>query len=400
MSQGDTSKGAAVSIVLAGSLDLARRLDRIRDQLPEQSEVNISLTPLSPRDVESYVLNRLHMAGFGGNQVFLSEAIARVARYSHGNPQAINRICRAAMVIAAGQSRETVSAQVVDQVATNGDGGRPQETMRPETIKIEHERRPPQVNAELDRVRETVASANSRRHGVLSRLQTAGPAFTPTTSDEALTRERADQVFAGAPSGINHTDGSAMPSGRDLTSQVLVDARDLRRAPARGNGRKRWAALGVLSMVGAVVIYLFADGETNDKTSIRSDIPASSGEDTSPTNSVAASAPSRAVSSPSEDERSPAPERIETTPHETTGSPLENAVLLGDVKAVAALLDAGADINAPVADGGTLLTVAAGQGDETLVREHNARGADPARGIKDLTTAETMPQTRKPGKTS
>ncbi len=412
MLKADTNDDAAVSIVLAGSQDLARRLDRIRDRPGDQHEAHVSLTPLSLRDVESYVLHRLQMAGYGGTQVLMSEAIARVAHYSHGNPQAINRICRAAMVIAAGQSRKAVSAQVIDQVAPSGDEGRPPETMRPEAIKpeaikIEHERRPPQVNAGLDKVRETVASANSRRHGVSPRFQAARPTFTPTASDEALTRERADRVIAGAsidaPNEKNRTLGSEMPSGRDLTSHVLVDAKDLTRARVRGHGRKRWAALGVLSVVGAVAVYLLADGQTNDKASLSPDVPANSGEDTSRTESLAGPAQSGEVSSPSGVVRSPAPERNETALSEASGSPLEKAVLMGDVKAIAALLDAGADINAPIADGGTLLMVAADKGDEAMVRYLIDRGANPSLGTSNTdsesgfstaagTSAPGMPQ--------
>ncbi len=366
MSGGGSKNSAAVSIVLAGSSDLVSRLDGIRDRPPKQElDLNISLTPLKPRDVESYVYHRLHMAGYEGSRIFTPEAIARVARHARGNPQAINRICRAAMVVAAGQSDKAISANVVDRVAPGG-GGR-----TPETTGGEHERRPPRVSAGPDKIREAVAP-----------------------SGEAMAGKDRDSRVGGAPGNprppVNSAAppvNSAAPSGRDPTSQVALNADAIPQGHARVPGSVRWATLGVLSAVGAVALYLVVTGETNDKASVSMKVPAAASiqEDqvhTSRPDLAAAPAPAPEAVAPPRDTRSlsleRAPERTGSTAADTRETPLNKAILLGDTQAVETLLDAGAEIDARGVDGKTPLIVAAENGDETMVRYLIDRGADPS----------------------
>ncbi len=376
MCRGDSKQGEAISIVLAGLPDLAARLEAARNRFPERRlDLNVSMTPLQPREAESYVYHRLHMAGYGGNQVFTPEAIARVAHHAQGNPQAINRICRAAMVIASMQSEKTVSVGMVDQVAPSGGGGR-----TPQTARAMHQHRSPHPSEGMETIQDIVVSADARRQETPSRPRAAGPAFTPGDSGRARAGTPEDDTLDEVPGGSIEGFGSAMPSGRDLTAQVAAETEDAPRGGARPLRWKRWAALGAMSAVAAVALYLFASGDMNDSVVGSKESPAIgnaqiSDENPSSPNSLGAEATARDMPPDSGSEMPASPP--------SWGSPLEKAVFLGDIRAVAALLDEGADINAPGADGGTLLVVAANNGDEAMVSYLIHRGADPSFGAID-----------------
>jgi len=344
MSNNGSDNGATVSIVLAGSLDLARRLDRISDPSSDKKvDLIVPLSPLKREDVESYISHRLQVTGHGEAPVFELEAIDRIAHYAHGNPQAINRICRAAMVIAARQSQATVSKRMVEQV--------------------------------------TWSARDGPREGGTPHFESADPAMAPATSEKPVTGSRDDGDLDGAHDGTKPALEAAMPSGREPNARPSLEMPDIRRARPRAPGRRRWVSLGAVSAIGAVVLYLLAGGEATDGTSVTADLATSidaqhGKEDPSRTTFAASSGSEQGEPSELEKGRPQPFERQEAIPREASGSDLEQALYLGDVRAVQALLDAGADINAPISDGRTLLTVAADSGDKAMVMALIDRGAD------------------------
>jgi len=119
-----------LSIVLAGCLDSPERpINATLAVLQNMPDVSVRLQRLPDHDIEPFILHRLQIAGHDGSALFAPDAIDQVIRYSEGNPLAINRICRSAMVIASLENSRTVTATMVEsalmmeQVA-NGRPGR------------------------------------------------------------------------------------------------------------------------------------------------------------------------------------------------------------------------------------------------------------------------------------
>jgi type II secretory pathway predicted ATPase ExeA/ankyrin repeat protein len=368
---------ATVSIVLAGSPDLAARLRGMGGASSNKHpDLMVALGPLAMPDVEAYILHRLYVAGFEGPRVFTPEAIGRVARHARGNPQAINRICRAAMVVAASQSRKTVSADVVDEVAPNGGGER-----SPGNGKAGNGRQLPRTDAGPESDRKAVGAAGLPLLGGLPRSEADAPAFA--AADLAAARGMADDV-RDTREGFEPEMPSA-PSGWDMTARMSRDTEEMK-TPPPARGHRKWVAVGGLAAVAALALYLVVGGESNEAPSARALGPSSTETaagmatrdrlaDTRPANSLAGEAPVPDTLATSEPGEAPPPERWKPL--------LEKAVSLGDTALVEKLLDAGADINAPVAGGKTPLAVAAGDGDETMVRLLLDRGADPSSGTAD-----------------
>ncbi len=139
-----------------------------------------------------------------------------------------------------------------------------------------------------------------------------------------------------------------------------------------------------------MVLYIFASGDIDDGLGVNTAGPASTGaqsgeENPSSANSLEALAPAREGPPATASDRLSALQPATPTRPKSWGSPLEKAVFLGDIETVAALLDEGADINAPAAGGGTLLVLAAQNGDEAMVSYLIARGANPSFGTIDAT---------------
>ncbi len=149
------------------------------------------------------------------------------------------------------------------------------------------------------------------------------------------------------------------------------------------------AAVGALSAAAVVIVYVFASGQPDESTVTRTNVSASAdvgykAENGPPEESTLATETAREAPPPSGDEPSRFAEQATTTPSPLWGSPLEKAVFLGDIRAVEALLDARTDSGAPLAGGGTLLVVAANNGDKAMVRYLLERGADPSFGTVDV----------------
>jgi len=386
MSHEGAGKGSAISIVLASSSDLARKLDEASGPSPRRKlGMEIALAPLDARDTEAYIVHRLHVAGYEKNKVFEPEAIARIAQYSRGNPQAINRICRSAMVFAATQSEKVISASIVDEVAPGGGGGQ-----RLETIAAVNARRPSKGATQSDPACKTRMNAVSSNGGSASRPETDGSSPTVTASEAATAGTRDDKHADNTRNAEKLAFGRVSPSGQDLTAQIAAETKSSPPRRARGHRRLKWAALGVLLAIGIASLYLIAGGETSDRTVASTEVPADTSaqesmENVSAAKPPAAVAPVSKVEPGNVTERASTVVREDTAPSKSWESSLEEAVFQGDVKTVAALLDSGADINAPVSDGGTLLVIAAENGDADMVSYLIDRGADPSFGTIDVT---------------
>ncbi|MGH7844692.1 MAG: BON domain-containing protein, partial [Candidatus Binatia bacterium] len=114
----ETDKEKLLQIVLMGQPELEWKLDRPElRQLKQRVAMRGRLLPLSRHNVGLYIASRLKTAGYGGNELFASEVVDKVAHYSKGIPRLINVICDNALLIAYATSSQQVSGAMIDEVA-------------------------------------------------------------------------------------------------------------------------------------------------------------------------------------------------------------------------------------------------------------------------------------------
>jgi general secretion pathway protein A len=114
----ETDKEKLIQIVLMGQPELGWKLDQPElRQLKQRVSLRCHLFPLSRRDVSHYIAYRVKTAGYESKELFVPEAIERIASYSSGIPRFINIICDNALLIAYSASKHQVSATMIEEVA-------------------------------------------------------------------------------------------------------------------------------------------------------------------------------------------------------------------------------------------------------------------------------------------
>lgn len=122
LSNFETSHTKMLQIVLAGQPQLADKLAQAQlSQLRQRIAVLAHLEPLSLAETANYIDHRLKVAGYCGGPLFVPEAVALIAQRSHGIPRNINNLCYHALSIAHAMGAETVTAEVVQRIASKLD---------------------------------------------------------------------------------------------------------------------------------------------------------------------------------------------------------------------------------------------------------------------------------------
>lgn len=104
-----------LSIVLAGCPDSPEKpIDATFATQRRLADASVRLQRLPDHDIEPFIRHRLQVAGQDGSELFAPDATDRIIRYSEGNPLAINRICRSAMVVASLETSRIVTAPMVE----------------------------------------------------------------------------------------------------------------------------------------------------------------------------------------------------------------------------------------------------------------------------------------------
>jgi type II secretory pathway predicted ATPase ExeA len=114
----ETANEKLLQIILVGQTELEDKL--LQSPLrPLRDRVAIwgRLDRLKEQDVGPFILHRLRTAGCQQREIFLPEAVKRVALYSQGSPRRINIICDNALLTAYGAYQEQVSAEIIEEVA-------------------------------------------------------------------------------------------------------------------------------------------------------------------------------------------------------------------------------------------------------------------------------------------
>jgi len=121
----ETEKDKLLQIVMVGQNELKDILNAsgLR-QLNERIAVRYDLDTLERKDVRSYVIHRLTVAGAKGMIHFTRWAFRALYRASKGNPRIINAICDRALLIAYSRDKFTIDREIINQAALNVKGQR------------------------------------------------------------------------------------------------------------------------------------------------------------------------------------------------------------------------------------------------------------------------------------
>jgi len=121
----ETEKEKLLQIVMVGQNELKDILNAsgLR-QLNERITVRYDLDTLERKDVRSYVIHRLTVAGAKGMIHFTRWAFRALYRASKGNPRIINAICDRALLIAYSRDKFTIDREIIHQAALNVKGQR------------------------------------------------------------------------------------------------------------------------------------------------------------------------------------------------------------------------------------------------------------------------------------
>ena len=112
----DTEK--LIQIVLVGQPDFEEKLDQTQLlQLKQRVALRCRLRPLEGHEVGSYINSRLKTVHCNRQELFDSESVKRIARYSKGIPRLVNIICDNALLIAYASSGGRVSVKEIDEAA-------------------------------------------------------------------------------------------------------------------------------------------------------------------------------------------------------------------------------------------------------------------------------------------
>jgi len=95
----ETEKEKMLQIILVGQLELDQKLrsPELR-QLNQRIAIRHYLLPLTRKEMESYISQRLQVAGANGNITFSKSALAEIHEFSKGTPRLINLLCDRALL--------------------------------------------------------------------------------------------------------------------------------------------------------------------------------------------------------------------------------------------------------------------------------------------------------------
>lgn len=95
----ETEKEKLLQIVLFGQLELEQKLGSpALKQLNQRIAIRHHLLPLTRRETEAYIYQRLMVAGSQGNITFSKSALDEIFKFSNGIPRLINLICERALL--------------------------------------------------------------------------------------------------------------------------------------------------------------------------------------------------------------------------------------------------------------------------------------------------------------
>jgi len=114
----ETPTSKLLQIMLVGQPELSDMLDRPElRQLRQRVVLRHELKPFDASELESYVDERLRLAGYTGKGIFERSARKRLHAVTGGIPRLLNVVCDGAMLAAFGAGKPTVDGRMIDDVA-------------------------------------------------------------------------------------------------------------------------------------------------------------------------------------------------------------------------------------------------------------------------------------------
>jgi general secretion pathway protein A len=115
----ETSTEKLIQIVLSGQPELEEKLKfpELR-QLRQRIMLRCKTAPFSKEETHLYVMERLKIAGAGGEPIFSTQAVDTVHHCSLGIPRVINLLCEHSLVNAFVEQQRPIQPKIVQDVAT------------------------------------------------------------------------------------------------------------------------------------------------------------------------------------------------------------------------------------------------------------------------------------------
>ncbi|HLJ41027.1 MAG TPA: AAA family ATPase [Candidatus Acidoferrales bacterium] len=136
----ETSQQKLLQIVLVGQPELDRKLDspHLR-QLKQRIGLRCRLEPLGAEELRGYIHRRLELGGANshGSSIFTEEGIAAIHQFSHGIPRLINTLCENSLVAGYVKQVKQITAEIVQEVASDFRMDVPCSTSAPESEDAE-----------------------------------------------------------------------------------------------------------------------------------------------------------------------------------------------------------------------------------------------------------------------
>jgi putative secretion ATPase (PEP-CTERM system associated) len=111
-------KNAMLQVFLVGQPELRTMLQqKAMDQMRQRVTASCHLGPLDAAETRAYVLHRLQLVGWADKPHFEPEAFTQLHRWTAGIPRRVNRLCNRLLLAAFLESRETITAEGVEQIA-------------------------------------------------------------------------------------------------------------------------------------------------------------------------------------------------------------------------------------------------------------------------------------------
>jgi type II secretory pathway predicted ATPase ExeA len=114
----ETSTEKLLQIVLSGQPEIENLIKQpALRQLRQRITLRCKMAPLTLRDTQGYIFERLRIAGANGDAIFNPDALEMVFRFSRGIPRVINLLCEHALITAFAEEQRPVLANTIRAVA-------------------------------------------------------------------------------------------------------------------------------------------------------------------------------------------------------------------------------------------------------------------------------------------
>lgn len=114
----ETESRKLIQVVMFGQPELDDMLanERLR-QLRQRITFSYKLRSLTKDEIKSYVNHRMQMAGYQGPEVFQSNVMKDLFKYTKGIPRLVNVLCHKALMLAYGEGKHSVGKQQIKLAA-------------------------------------------------------------------------------------------------------------------------------------------------------------------------------------------------------------------------------------------------------------------------------------------